>query len=291
MVGQRSIDMAKSFLSELTVQLGGSPTLDEILEVLGWCIPTTAKSLVPAPGMPVIFQAVRRPAKNDVRPSRVVTLNDSAFITGTDFIQQAVDEMATMEGRSVALAEIAPYLLGTLRSVPDALIDESLDKVSSITIRKNSSTRRPKIGDVLGIPTATYGYRLAVVLARNRFGVAIGLFKGVFLRPSIESLNSVATLFPCVYTDDSLVRAGTWRIIDNSEGLLRLFPGEPEIYHMPNPSCPDLGQFGGAETADGSLRPVTLLEAERVGLTDGSYVQIYLGEQLQELLNRGDNIQ
>ncbi len=85
------------------------------------------------------------------------------------------------------------------------------------------------------------------------------------------------------------VTSGRWRIIGHHEGLLRLFPAAPEMFHrrradLPGPS---VGPHGAAEKPDGSLRPLTAEEAQEIGLFDPGFQQFYFGEDLERRLNAG----
>jgi hypothetical protein len=93
-----------------------------------------------------------------------------------------------------------------------------------------------------------------------------------------------------VYTEDSLVKDGTWKIVGTDESLLALFPADPPIYHKPGawPGI-DTGEFGAAETADGPMRMIGADEAREVGLLGGTYRQTYPAAYLQKVLDDEDD--
>ena len=148
----------------------------------------------------------------------------------------------------------------------------------------------PKPGDVLAIAAADGGCHMAVVVVLNRFGTALGLFHGTSAQGRLDldlDLRRAPRKYP-VYAGSNLVLDGTWKIADHNDGLLALFPSDPPIYHRPNawPGIADTGEFGAAETADGTLRLIGPDEAREVGLLDGTYRHpTHHAAQLQKLLD------
>lgn len=132
----------------------------------------------------------------------------------------------------------------------------------------------------MAIPAAGGGYHLAVLLTLDRIGVALGLLRGTFPVPRVEGAEHRHVRPRPVYSDGELIEDGTWQIVGHDEGLLRLFPSEPEIYHAPGLTVPgiDFGEFDLADLpTPGRLRQVSREEAEEVGLLDGSYRQLCFG--------------
>ncbi|MEU4744339.1 hypothetical protein AB0G02_28285 [Actinosynnema sp. NPDC023658] len=272
--------------ARFTEELGGAPTLAEFLEVLGWAIPST-DAVDGAFTRPAKLVATVKGAKRYAsdRPSRVSELNDGVFEDARAHVGVLADRVRAAGGAPLTPGQFAAAVLEVLRTGRVGLADVGADEVRKLVV-EGTGKRTVKLtpGDVLAIPVPG-GYRLAVVITRNRFGTAIGLFEGVSRdgRPVADVLGAPRRL--PVYTEESLVKNGTWKVVDHDEGLLGSFPADPEVYHEPNawPGV-DTGEHGAAETADGPLRMIDEAEAREVGLLDGTYRQTRPAAYLQKLL-------
>jgi hypothetical protein len=213
-----------------------------------------------------------RPYRSE-SPSRVPDLDDDVFAEAGEY------------AHGLGGAELADFLLAELRGGRIILADVEPDEIGGLTVETpRKRVAKPKPGDVVAIPAAAGGYRPAVVLARNRFGTALGLFTGISPNGQVGRLRSAPG--QPVYTDESLIKDGTWPVVDHDESLLELFPADPPIYHRPNawPGI-DTGEFGAAETADGTMTPISEDEAGELGLTDGTYRQTRHAAFLQTQLD------
>lgn len=105
-------------------------------------------------------------------------------------------------------------------------------------------------------------------------------------RPHVGTVGPDDVIARPVYSDDRLIVNGEWLVVGNDGRLRELFPAEPEIYHRPG-LAPEVGEFGAAESPDGTLRQIDQEEAEAVGLHDRSYNQAYDCGYLQSLLDEG----
>jgi hypothetical protein len=157
-------------------------------------------------------------------------------------------------------------------------------------VAPHKPVKRTRVGDLLAIPARDGRYFVAVVVDRNSFGTALGLFTraaGRAALPTVPAADPPHLQPRPVYTGEDEVQAGRWTVIGHDEDLPRLFHA-PEIYHRPAdiPGLDmDLGQFGSAETPDHRLRQLTEAEADEVGLRDGTYRAIRLGDDLEAHLN------
>lgn len=254
------------FVAEMADELGGPPTLAEFLEVLGWA------SADGGPSRFAVTLAGGRPYRSE-SPSRVPDLDDDVFAEAGEY------------AHGLGGAELADFLLAELRGGRIILADVEPDEIGGLTVETpRKRVAKPKPGDVVAIPAAAGGYRPAVVLARNRFGTALGLFTGISPNGQVGRLRSAPG--QPVYTDESLIKDGTWPVVDHDESLLELFPADPPIYHRPNawPGI-DTGEFGAAESADGTMTPISEDEAREFGLTDGTYRQTRHAAFLQTQLD------
>jgi len=254
------------FVAEMADELGGPPTLAEFLEVLGWA------SADGGPSRFAVTLVGGEPYRSE-SPSRVPDLDDDVFAEAGEY------------AHGLGGAKLADFLLAELRGGRIILADVEPDEIGGLTVETpRKRVAKPKPGDVVAIPAAAGGYRPAVVLARNRFGTALGLFTGISPNGQVGRLRS-APGRP-VYTDESLIKDGTWPVVDHDESLLELFPADPPIYHRPNawPGI-DTGEFGAAETADGTMTPISEDEAGELGLTDGTYRQTRHAAFLQKQLD------
>ncbi|WBB58741.1 hypothetical protein O7599_24390 [Streptomyces sp. WMMC500] len=264
--------------TEFEEQVGKRPSLGELLELLGWA----SHGVYP---VPLAFNVKLKGGKrySSLGRSLVGELNDSIFVDAASFLS-AMAKGAS--GRLLPTSELASSLVLTLKDSRISLEDVAREEVAELTVHTAKKPTKPRIGDVLAIPASGGGYRIASVVARNRFGTALGFIRGRFDVPRPASGERlVVHQFP-IYTDDRLVATGAWRVVGHDENLLSLFPAEPEIYHAPDLQWPgiDLGKFGAAEKAAGEIRLIEIDEARAVGLLDGTYRQSYLGELLEQFM-------
>ncbi|MBB5958097.1 hypothetical protein FHS29_004705 [Saccharothrix tamanrassetensis] len=275
-------DVAAEFADET----GGPPTLGEFLEVLGWSVPTNSDAVDGTFTEPLRLTATVKGKR--YRPegaSRVAELNDHVFEDARS-LNATLTERIASAGSPSTPQQYASAILRIIRTGRIAFADVDGTEVRRLVAERAKRNTRLSPGDILAIPVEPSGHRLAVVITRNRFGTAIGLFEGVSPdgRPSADVLKAPRR-FP-VYTEESQVKNGTWQVVGHDEGLLGRFPADPEVYHKPGayPGV-DTGEHGAAETADGPLRMIDAEEAEAVGLAAGRYRQTYPAVFLQKVLS------
>jgi hypothetical protein len=262
---------------EFADELGRPPTLAEFLEIIGWSIPGSGLP------QPLPLRAVTTGNKRYTGPgrSRAGELNDGVFEAARDCLMPL---FGLLEG-PVTPEVFASALLRMVNRGRIALAD--VDGADVRKIVAGDPARRlvkAEIGDVLAIPVPG-GHRIAVVIAKNRFGTALGLFAGISPTGRLTAQVRAAPRKYPLYTEESLIKAGTWQIVGHDETLLKLFPANPEIYHRPGawPGI-DTGEFGAAERADGPLRLIGAAEARETGLSDGTYHQAYPAAFLHQVL-------
>jgi hypothetical protein len=273
--------------TEFADEIGGPPTLAEFLEVLGWAIPTNSDVVADSFPEPVSLRANLKGNKrySSAEKSRVGELNDNVFEEARDHLLTLFRQLNSVTGAQVTPDDFAAAVLQALNTDRITLADvtgSDVRKIAADVPKKRAA--KAEVGDILAIPVQG-GNRLGVVLTRNRFGTALGLFEGVSANGRLTAeLRKAPRKLP-VYTEDSLVKNGTWQIVGHDESLLAEFPTEPEIYHKPGawPGI-DTGEHGAAEPADGPLRLIGADEAREVGLADGSYRQTYAAAFLQKRL-------
>jgi hypothetical protein len=264
--------------NEFAEQVGKRPSLGELLELLGWA----SHGIYPAPlAFKVKLKGGRR--YSGLSRSLVGELNDSAFVDAASFLTSIAEGT---NGRPLAPSELASSLALALKDSGISLEDVAGEEVVELTVDTAKKPAKPRIGDVLAIPASGGGYRMASVVARNRFGTALGFLRGRFSVPRPASRERLMARQSPIYTDDRLVSTGAWRVVGHDENLLSLFPVEPEIYHAVDLQWPgiDLGEFGAAEKPNGEIRLIKIDEARAVGLLGGTYRQSYLGEFLEQFM-------
>jgi hypothetical protein len=280
---------ASSGLAEVAAEfadlLGSAPTLAEFLEIVGWALPTNSAATDGTFTEPLKFKVVLKGNKSyrSETASRVGELNDHLFEDAREHHAALVERMRTTGDAPVTPQQFASAILQVLRSGRIVLADvagpEDVRKLTADVPKKRIAKPRP--GDVLAIPSEKGGYHMAVVIAHNRFGCALGLFHGTSAQGRLDAgLRGSPRKYP-VHTGCDLVVNGTWKIAGHDDSLLALFPSDPVIYHRPEGT----EEFGAAETSDGTLRLIGPDEAREVGLQDGTYQQIYLSAQLQKQLD------
>jgi hypothetical protein len=276
--------------SAVAEELGGPPTLGELLEVFGWAYPQNSEHLQDSLAVPVTFTAKFRPGRTPAaspQESRMSELNDAVFVMASDCLAALARELADQVGRPATALELSNGLLQALQTAEPNLADTVATDLKTLTISVTKSARKTKVGDIIAIPAKNGGYHVASVLAKNSFGTALGLYQGKLARPKAAFARHPVPMRYPVYTDEHLIAQGQWRIVGHDEKLPSLFPAEPEIYHRNEPTIPNplIGKFGAAETAAGRLRQLDEKEARDVGLLDGTYHQVLLGEELQNRLD------
>ena len=293
-----ALDEAGSGLAEVAAEfaeeLGGAPTLAEFLELLGWALPMNSDATDGTFHEPLKFKVVLTEKKpyHCEAPSRVGELNDHLFEDAREHHAALVERMYDASDAPVTPQQFASAILQVLRSGRIVLADVKGEDVRKLTADvPKKRVAKPKPGDVLAIPARTGGYHMAVVLAHNCFGMAVGLFRGTSAQGRLDAgLRAAARKYP-VHTDRQLVADGTWKVVDHDEGLLALFPSAPCIYHRPDAwktfggSAEEYGEFGAAETSDGTMRLIGPDEAREIGLQDGTYRGVILGDFLQRILD------
>lgn len=155
-------------------------------------------------------------------------------------------------------------------------------------IRNDPSRKTPRLkaGDVLAIPRKRGGDYFVVYITSNRFGDAFGILKEFGELSDLPLDWSPHPFGTPVYSGKASVANGRWRRLGRREDLLKLFSQSPPIYHRKadNLSNQLIGSHGSAESPSGSLRDLTELEADQIGLTKGTYRQIMLEEELERYL-------
>jgi hypothetical protein len=278
----RLVDVTSAFAEDL----GSEPRLGEFLEILSLSVPSNAAAAEELPS-PLFLKAKldRGRTYQDPAPSRVGRLNDAAFEEAADALAALAEQVAAATGQPASAEQVAEAVLRDLQTLSFA--DVSGTSVQSLTVEGPKRRARAKVGDLVAVPVGPATYRLAVVVARNGFGTALGLFEGEHrtLRPSIADIG--AARYRPVYTDEHLIADGTWPVVAHDESLLSRFSAQPERYHWPDSAWPGIGPFGSGETPDGKLRNLSEEESREIGLLDGTYQHPRLSEDLQRQLAEG----
>jgi hypothetical protein len=276
-------------VSQFADEIGDRPRLGEFLEIIGWAVPTSSPAVGEVPS-PLVLRARLTSNRNyrDPDRSRVGELNDPAFVLAGSALQVLTEQIATATGRPASADELAIAIHRVLREEGPSFADMDPLSIASLTVADRNRASKPKVGDMIAIPVSRMGYRTAVVVARDRFGTALGLFLDSRWVPT-SALDPARARPQPVYTDDARIVDGTWPVVGHDKTLLAAFPNEPAIYHAPDLTWPGIriGPFGSAETARGVLRDLTEQEAHEVGLLNGTYRQIHMANDLQQRLSDG----
>ncbi|BAL87819.1 hypothetical protein AMIS_25990 [Actinoplanes missouriensis 431] len=201
----------------------------------------------------------------------VYDLPDYLFDEASNLFEVLLDSVNKAAG--IAESDICESLTDLIRSIPgDRLTGYSSDM--RFVMVGPPAKHRPQIGDVVAVPVGAGAYRLAVLIAKNRFGVAFGFFRGRFAEPRMPRSGEDVHPFP-LYADDRSVRNGKWPLVGHSSRLVNLFPAEPEIYH----------KVGLAENAAGSTREISDEEAAQVKLSHPRFRQIHVSDYLADFLD------
>jgi hypothetical protein len=278
----------RRILDDFRDEIDRAPTLAEFLEILSVSVPSRSQYLDRV-GPPLRMSAtlLRGRRYRSRYESAVSDLNDATFVAASDWLAVLAESVSRATGTEVTEQSLADAVLAAIRSADISFSDVESDEVSALAATpSNRKTRRPKRGDVLAIPGEHGSYYFAVVLERNRFGTALGIFLGSHALARLPADSALRPLPWAVHTDDRQVLDGNWPIIEHREDLTAQFPAEAEIYHGTHLNIfgDDVGEFGAAETAAGRLRLIGKEEADAVGLTDRTYRQSEMSEYLPAFL-------
>jgi alkylhydroperoxidase/carboxymuconolactone decarboxylase family protein YurZ len=226
--------------------------------------------------------------------SSVSDLNDAAFVVAGDLVADLADGFKRETGLPPTLNELCGLLVAAAQRCDAGLLaDINPADIAGLKAEVNKRRKiKAEVGDIVAIPLENGEYAIAVILAKNTFGVAYGFFQGASKIPRPFSVNSHPPAAPHpVYSTDALVANGRWKIVGHDEALLSLFPSEPEIYLRQQviPGMPDygknIGPYGSGQTASGRTRDLTKEEAEELGLLDGTYRQTFVAQYLEDHLS------
>src|SRR5262245_50994242 len=293
-----SAEGIKEVADEFAAEMGNRPSCADLFEILTWALRTGDKEKLSDVHTSNILALRPQTKKRDGRPDSldrdytgeaVAGLNDAVFVAASDFLLRLVNAFNDATGHLPSLTDICDLLVDGLRQCDELLLDDITP--AQITNAKPEARKQqkisPRVGDIVAIPARDGECFFAVVLAKNAFGTAYGLFEGKNrLKPVSKNSHPAVNPRP-VYSADDFIESGRWKIIGHDEGLLSLFPEEPEIYHRQRADRPNplLGPYGAGETASGKLRQLTREEAEEIGLLSDEYRQSYLPDTLETYLN------
>jgi hypothetical protein len=250
-------DAIGAVLAEFEDAIGRPPTIFELTEILSRSIPRGQAGVV---GAGLVVRGGTRRRVGDV--SAVDHLNDAAFVLAAPVFDLLEDRPGGLTDLAVTLTEViaAARLTGFEPGMRLGAIGKPV-------------RQRPKIGDVVAIPASLSGHFHASIVARNGFGTAFGLVHGRRAEATLPGPDDVVDPYP-VYSDEKLIREGTWRVVGRSTELLGRFPAEPEIFHL----------NGIAESPQGTVRALSDQEEAELGVP---YDHFYLSDFLQSQLTAG----
>jgi hypothetical protein len=272
-------------------ELGGPPRLAELLEVVGWGAESLRKLVTGDPPLPLVLMPQWRSgvSRPQPLPSRAGELNDHAFVDAGDLLSGLAKRLAASKAYRPTVGDVVHLLgQGLCRVRPELLDDHDPTDLKGLTVESDQAPERAEIGDILAIPARDGGHFLAVVLDRNAFGTALGLFEGTHPPRAISAAEHPPVVNRPVYVGEEPVASGRWRVVGHDDDLVELFPAKPEIFHRPDPDLLDdsVGPHGAAETPDRQVRQLSERESREIGIFDPDFNQIYLGEQLEDRLNK-----
>jgi hypothetical protein len=277
-----AVDLLRNLVHTMTTELGSSPTLAEVLEVIGWSVPSQGPSTISVQ-LPLKFNAKigTRNYRADI-PSRVDELNDESFVLAAELLGMVLVSIESSSGSepSIETAAVAP--LSVLRQADITTADVPVRNITALKASEPKRIRRSKNGDIVAVPLSGGGYRTAIVLDHTSTGVALGVFKDAVPSPNVNA-SKVKPTRP-IFTDDQELQSVGSILVGHDENMIGRF-GVPEVYHAPGRQLVvDVGPFGAAEAPDGSLRLLGEDEARAIGLLDVSYQDLYICGSLRPYL-------
>jgi len=207
-------------------------------------------------------------------------LSDGVYVAATAWLVEG----AALLARASGAQPTADQLVATTLAVGHRYYPSLIPPITAVRARTHRPGRVPvRIGDVVAVPADSGTFFFLIVVAINRFGTAFGVFLGRHPLTAAKALERLPRRSQIVYSGSRLIKAGRWKIVAHQPRILEFFPSDPEIYHAPALRKIDarIGPFGSAETSDGAIRPLSCAEAQALGVSDGSYEQAYLSEDLE----------
>ncbi|WP_405058750.1 immunity 26/phosphotriesterase HocA family protein [Kribbella sp. NBC_01505] len=275
----------------------GTPSLGELLEILGSSVPT-GNSLMGDTPFPLTLRAKvggtrwYKPKASD----RVDDLNDTTFNEAAELLGFLVERAGAATGKESSPADLADYIHQLLRSAAVPLADVDSAAVSTVGVVAPKRLKAA-VGDVVAIPLKDSGYRLAVLLNQARGEIAIGLLAGEFPEAQLGDVQQHRPAYIPIISDGDRIADKTWPIIDHREELLDLFPEPAVKYLRPLDNSDRHGKFGAAfdhfpVEGKAKFRLVGKAEAEAFGLLDPmeaptTYRQSVGSDYLPTLLSTG----
>jgi hypothetical protein len=284
-------EIAQNFADEI----GRKPTSKEFFEILTCALQSMSGVLLSDvnPSNVIALKPELTPGTKGYdegsAKSAVAELNDATFVAATNAFMSMIEIIREATAQPPALKDLLRLLPEGLGRSDNLLADIDSRKITKVQAEfKDMKKTVVKPGDIIAIPAKNDEYFRAVVLGKNRFGVAYGLFKGTGKDTPISKDSHPPVNPHPIYSDDKSIVDGRWKIIGHDEGLLSLFPSDPEIYHYQHEDDPDpeIGPYGSGETASGRLRALSKKEADELGLTSEEYRQAYMSEYLENYLNK-----
>jgi hypothetical protein len=272
----------KEIVADFSEEMEDAPSSFELFEILACglrsCPDHTTSDIHPSLVTKIKLNKTTKKLSGKNR-SRVSELNDAVFVTANSMFADISSAFTKHNGQAPKLKEISTILLDALKNIKEELLsDISFSNIKELNIEANKSSRkRSTVGDVIFIPARNGLYHVGVVLMKNHFGTAYGLFDGTHELKSITFFSHPNPKKYPVYSGDEYVANGKWIIGNNDKELVNLFPLDPEIYHTPRSESDDsgIGPYGSGETGIGKLRDLNKEEAEELGLLNGEYNQVY----------------
>ncbi|GID96547.1 hypothetical protein ACFQFC_18080 [Amorphoplanes digitatis] len=256
---------------EFTDEMAGPPTLAELLEIISSGMADGGHP----PKLDAVLRDGRRPAKSG-RPSRAGDLNDAVFVLAANLLAGLT---SASDGRPDT---VSAALVTALHDAGVILADATAEDVTAITTASRQPSRKYRIGDLVALQATGGGFHVAVVAARNRFGTAIAVVKGV--QPTDAAPAGPVVIERNYYTDDQGLHDGGWFLLGHDDSLIPA--AEPEFYYAPVPWDPDeAGEYGLAESPGGATRLLSAEEAAAVGVDQPGFTQVWGEKELADHLN------
>lgn len=285
-------EMASRDLKELSNEFadasGRPPRLKEVLALIGDALQSNREDLLRDVNGPSVNRLVAISSGNKhPLPAGEESLSDSTdsvYVVASDLVHDISARFTSIGGERPSIAEFCDILAQAISRCPvDSISDVPESGVIQLTAELSKPSRaKPRIGDIVAIPSPSSLPYVASVVARNRFGTAYGFFKDPAQPKRLSSQHHPDVLRHPIYSTEIAIASGRWKIVGHDEQLLSLFPADPEIFHRAGK--PQTGTFGAAETASGAMRIIDAQEAEEIGLLNGGYRQTYICEFLENQL-------
>jgi hypothetical protein len=280
-------------IDEFQEMKGRKPKINELLSILLIEIQSLSNDLyedISSSNITHLYAITEKDHCSSKNPfhlsNELSNLGDGVFSASANFLVEISRLIQKNMGQNPTLNDFCLILIRSLNDYDSSIFYG----YSQIKAKYKKIT--PSRGDIISIPLDSASsehsfFYMLVLIEKNQFGFAFGLFSGIFKHIDIHQIHHLKIKKYPIYSGTRFISNRKWAIIGNNPKALSLFPNHPEIFHYKiyNQDDENIGFFGSGESPNGTLRDLTEQEAIEIGLFSERYESTYLEEELKQALH------